>query len=210
MKKQFLVSPHFFQSGILLLCLGLLLGYLCADAAPVLLEPSSRAMAVTEDFMEALQSGDLDSAGTMLSGQPRLRFEDAESGFLTALLWDAYTGSLQFAFGEELTPTDSGCCRTVTVTALDISALMEQLKKEAPALLAEATAAIGEDLAFGEDNHYRQDFVTEVLYRRVQEYLKGACPTVSREYRLEMVLQEDAWQILPSQELLDLICGKIA
>ena len=47
----------------------------------------------------------------------------------------------------------------------------------------------------------------EELYER---YLFLTIPTASREYRLELVLQDDVWKILPNQDLLDLICGKIA
>lgn len=207
MKKT---QSFFTLIGILLLCGGLLLSWFCADASPLLLYPSEDAVDLTEAFTNTLRSGDLDTAGSLLLGQPRLTFEPLPEPSIEALLWTAYIQSLQFTFQDGLSPDNTGCCRSVTVTGLDIPALMQQLKEEAPELLAQEAALIGEDLAFGEDNHYRQDFVMEVLYRSVQERLTGSYPTASREYRLELVLQDDVWKILPNQDLLDLICGKIA
>ena len=194
--------------GAVLLCGSILLCLLCAKASPLMLGTPQNALDVTEAFAQALRAGDPASAGALLSGQPRLTCLPEEDS-MTVLLWDAYTSSLQIEFQEGLTVSDSGCSRNFTVTALDIPALMEQLKEAAPALLAEEAALIGEDFAFGEDNHYRQDFVTEVVYRGTETLLKNSLPTVSREFRLELVMQKNGWQILPDQPLLDLLCGKI-
>lgn len=203
-------SRLFCLLGILLLSGSFLLCLLCKDASPRLLRSPEAAMELTEDFMKALDSGDLDGAGAMLLGQPRLTFEWAGVSSMAVPLWTGYIDSIQFSLQDSLMPTDSGCCRSVRVTALDIPALMQQLKEAAPDLLAQEAAEIGEDQAFGEDNHYRQDFVMEVLYQGVQDLLDGSCPTVSREYTLNLVLQENVWKILPDPALLDLLCGKIA
>lgn len=194
--------------GAVLLCGSILLCLLCAKASPLMLGTPQNALDVTEAFAQALRAGDPASAGALLSGQPRLTFLPEEDS-MTVLLWDAYTNSLQIEFQEGLTVSDSGCSRNFTVTALDIPALMEQLKEAAPALLAEEAARIGEDFAFGADNRYRQEFVTEVLYRGTQDILKGEPPILSRDCTLELVMQEGCWQILPDPLLLDLLCGKI-
>lgn len=199
-----------FLPGLLLLCLGLLLSWTCANASPRLLFPSEEALTLPEDFFHSFAAGDPEAAGSMLVGQPRLTFRQPEDSPMSDLLWDAYLDSLRFEFQEGLTVTDSGLSRNVTVTGLDIPALMEQLKKAAPSLLAREAAAIGEDQAFGKDNHYRQDFVTDTLYRGTRNLLKGTVPTATREYRLEMVRRDGTWQILPDQALLDLLCGTIA
>ena len=210
MKRKISASTLFFLLGTLLLCGSLLLSFLCADASPRLLRPSEAALRRTEDFMHAVGAGDPDAAGAMLLGQPRLTLEWSEASSMTTSLWAAYTHSIRYAFQDTLTPTDSGCCRSVTVTALDIPALMAQLKESAPELLAREALRIGEDFAFDEDDRYRQDFVMEVLEQGLEDLLKGSYPTVSREYSLELVFQEDTWWILPGQDLLDLLCGKLS
>ena len=210
MKRKFSASTLFFLLGILLLCGGLLLSWLCADASPLLLQPSDTALQRTEDFMNALDAGDLDAAGSMLLGQPQLTMDWPEVSSMTIALWVAYIDSIRFEFQSTLLPTDSGCCRSVTVTALDIPALMAQLNDAAPELLAQEALRIGEDFAFDEDDHYRQEFVMEVLHQGTEALLSGQYPTVSRTYTLELVLQEKTWWILPSQDLMDLICGNIS
>ena len=196
--------------GVVLLCGGLLLSWLCADASPLLLYPSEAALQRTEDFMNALEAGDLDTAGSILLEQPRLSAEWSEASPITTTLWLAYIDCFRFEFQNTLTPTDSGCCRCVTVTALDIPALMQQLNEAAPELLAQEALRIGEEFAFDENDHYHQSFVMEVLRQSLEAFLNGSYPTVSREYTLELVLQKDTWWILPSQDLMDLICGNIS
>ncbi len=210
MNRTRTVSILFSLLGILLLIGGLLLCWFCTGSSPLLLQPSENAIALTESFTESLRSGDTEASGSMLLGQPRLAFDPPPESSITALLWYAYTDSLQFSFQDSLSSSKSGCCRTVTVTGLDIPALMQRLKEAAPELLAQETALIGEDLVFGKDNHYRQDVVSDVLYRGVQQLLSGPYPIATREYQLELVLQDNVWKIMPNQDLLDLICGKIA
>ena len=146
----------------------------------------------------------------MLLDQPRLTFEPEEASPLVNALWMAYTGSIRAEFRSTLAPSDTGCRREVTVTALDISGLMAQLKADAPALLAAEALAIGEDLAFGEDNHYRPEFATDVLQRAVADMLTRPEFITTRHLTLELQLQDGVWRILPSRKLLDLLCGKIA
>ena len=198
-----------FFFGTLLLCTGVVLSFCFRGSTPLTTKPSPAALAVTEDFLDAVRAGDLESAGAMLLDQPRLTFEPAEESPLANVLWPAYTGSIRAEFRSSLTPSDTGCRREVAVTVLNIPALMAQLKEEAPALLAAEALAIGEDLAFGEDNHYRLEFATEVLQRSLEEMLARPEFLTTSQLTLDLELQDGVWRILPSQKLLDLLCGKI-
>ena len=73
-----------FLPGILLLCLGLLLGWTCANASPRLLFPSEEALTLPEDFFHSFAAGAPEAAGSMLVGQPRLTFLQPEGPPLSA------------------------------------------------------------------------------------------------------------------------------
>lgn len=210
MKTTRTVSILFSLLGVLLLIGGLLLCWFCAGSSPLLLHPSENAVTLTETFMESLRSGDPEAAGSMLLGQPRLSFEPFAESSIAALMWDAYTDSLQFTFQDGLSPCESGCCRKVTVTGLDLPALIQKLKAEIPSLLARAASSRSNREVFDASGYYRQDFILDVLFQKIQSIPSGQYPTATREYQLELVLQAGDWKIRPNQDILNLICGKIA
>ena len=107
-------------------------------------------------------------------------------------------------------PCESGCCRKVTVTGLDIPALIQKLKTEIPSLLARAASSRSNREVFDASGYYRQDFILDVLFQKIQSIPSGQYPTATREYQLELVLQAGDWKIRPNQDILNLICGKIA
>lgn len=209
MRKPNVSALLFGLLGILLTAGAVLLGFRGQQIPVLLLKPSEEAAQLTVDFMDAVSAGDFEDASSLMLGQPRLDTSAEAETELSRLLWDGFSGSIFYEFRSGLYASDSGCCRDVAVTALDVSAVMDRLEQSAQSLLALEAAVSDQDAVFEEDGSYREEFVMNVLYGTVSELLTQGDVSATREITLELVWHEGRWWILPRQKLLDLFCGNL-
>lgn len=206
MKKTQLLSRLFAVLGAVLLLGTAALSFLSLEAPARVVTVSGEAREQTEDFMEALAAGDYAAAGSCMMGKTELTSEFAADSQLSALLWDAYTNQIRYAFAGDVYVTDTGYCRDVTITTLDIPAMMEVLKEQFPAALAQKAGAAEAGLVYNEDGSYREEFVMEALTESAAR-LVPQCSTRQWEITLQLTHRDGRWWILPEQSLMDMLAG---
>lgn len=211
MKTAKFFSVFFALLSVVLIVGTVALSFRSLDAPVKLLTSSENAETLAEDFMEAICRGDYSAAGSMMYGQPDLGTDRESAYAFGTILWDAFTDSLSYEFSGECYATDSGIARDVTITALDISAVMDPLKESTQTLLQKRAAA-EEDLSkvYDENNNYQEAFVMDVLCDAVSQVLAENNYLTSWKVTLKLVYRDGQCWIMPEQALICAISGGIA
>jgi len=168
---------------LLLIASMIALTFLSMDADPIVVLQPKGARSCAEGFLNAVSEGDLTAAKQYLSGAADLRTPQGGSAAAQALWNGFYSG-----FRYTLAPGMSAAGMTVTLEA-DITC--------APA------AAVLDSLKAGSQAYSDET----VLIAAVEEALRSESRTVTMTVRL--IRENGRWQIVPSQQLLDLITGQV-
>lgn len=211
MKISKFFSGVFAVLGTVLLVGTVVLCLISLDAEPRLAEVPEAAREGAIAVVDALCQGDFSAAGSMMYGQPDLGADREPADAAGALIWDAFVGSLSYTLSREPSVEDSGVVWTVTVDALDISAVTASLEERAQALLRQR-AETAEDAAalYDAENNFREDVVEEALLEAVAQALSEDAETVSREGTLKMIQRDGRWWAVPDQALLQAVSGGVA
>jgi len=207
MKIAKILSILFALLAVLLLAGTVALSVTALDAPARLIMVSGDARDLTEQFMEALSRNDYAAAQTMLQGSPDLEADREPETALGSLLWDAYRESISYEFSGGCYVLDSAIVRDVTVTALDIPALMAVLKERSPELLQQAVEQGDPEEIYDGNDDFREAFVMQVLFDGTADLLEETVPTASRTITLKLSCREGEWRILPEQSLLAVLSG---
>lgn len=211
MKTAKLFSRVFALLGALLLAGTAALSFLSRNAPVRLLASADGAAAQTEALMETLSQGDFASAGDLMYGQPRLDTDREFSSAFSAALWEAFTGSISYEFSGECYAADSGVSRDVTITALDISAMMPVLEERHQKLLKQqALSESDRSKIYDSDGSYQEAFVMDVLAEAAGQVLAENEFRTSWDITLNLVCQDGQWWILPDQALMKVLSGGMA
>lgn len=191
--------------GTIVLCLFSL------DAPVEMIGMPKEAMACAEEMMDALAEGDFASAAQRMYGQPELGAEGIPSDAMAAQVWEAFLESISYEFVGVCYAEDSGIYRDVSITALDIQAVMESLPNRVSALAAQKMEA-AEDMEalYDESGHFRPELVQEVLQEALDQALEDTASTVSYDATLKMIHRDGKWWVVPDQALLQAISGGVA
>lgn len=211
MKQSNPISWLFAAAGALLAVLTVVLSLTCLNADPILVTVPEDAEQRASALMIALSRGEYDEAEKMLYGNPNLGVDREAADEVGILIWDAFVSSIDYEFSGDFYATDSGIARNVSITALELASVTENLGQRSQALL-ERRVANAEDVSqvYDENNDYREDFVMNVLYDAAYQSLQEDARYVSREVTLNLVYRQGKWWVMPSQELLSAISGGTA
>lgn len=197
--------------GIAILVFTLVLCLVSLDAETVLLTPPGEALGRAEAMMDAVAAGDYAAAGQLMYGKPDLGVDREPADAVGKLVWDAFIGSISYEFVGDCYATDSGISQNVSVTALDITSLMGNLKTRVNTLLNERIAQATEmSQLYDEENNFREDMVEEVLQEAVTAALAEDAQNVTREVTLSIAYREGQWWVVPDAALLSAISGGVA
>lgn len=211
MKRSNLLSGIFAAAGILLALIAVILSLTNLKASPVLAAVPEDAAACSDAIMSALARGDFAKAEKLLYGTPDLGVDRKASDEVGELIWDAFVDSIEYEFTGDFYATDSGIARDVTITALELASVTENMGQRSTALL-ERRVANAEDVSqvYDENNEYREDFVMNVLFDAVYQSLQEDARYVSQDVTLNLVYQQGKWWVMPDQEFLAVISGGTA
>lgn len=210
MKHGGFLRCFLFLLGLCIMAFAVVLSLCSLDAPARLLGRATAAEHRCDQWAQAVAEGDYAAIGDTLYGQPELD-SGRESGYAVGeVLWDAFRSSLSCEFAGECYATQSGVARDVTVTALDISAVMAPLKQRFDGMLRQrAEDAEDPDTVYDANNDYREDFVMSTLCDAVQSVLAEGDYLVSRTLTLNLVYEDGQWWILPEQDMINLLSGKV-
>jgi len=171
----------------------------------------SKVVTAAEEVLNCARTGDWESLGKILYGDPSLGEAPNRDSSVQNMIWYSYLESLQYSISESPNVTEAGVSLNVTINCLDISAVMDSLKETAPATMArKASQTDDESLIYDESHNYRDTFVTEVLRDATAQILQAEPQTTEREVTLQFVRSDGQWQAVPNDELLGLLTGFVS
>jgi len=196
-------------------CIGaaLLIGsmgfFLLSQDAPVrVLELPQEAVACSDQFAQALNDGDLEAAAQLIYGQPDLGISTVPADPESAMVWEAFHGSISFAFTGKCYVSGSNLARNASVTTLDVERVLEKLPERTQSLMNQRIASATDMTEiYDEENHFREELVTQILHQALQQALTQDAGMVTREVTLKLVSQDGSWWVVPDQALLQALSG---
>lgn len=193
--------------GAFMLVLSAVLAFSNRNAPARLLTTPTQAESHTQQVMNAMVQGELSTLGTLLYGQPQLDDLPEFDNPVIAVLWDGYWESLSYTFQGDCYACDTGLRRDVTVTALDICALLPQVEAQYQALLPQLAAQAEAETAFHADGGYREDFVLSVLEEAAREAMAQQQPQQSWNLTLNLLFRDGRWWVQADAALMELLSG---
>lgn len=196
----------------MVLSLCVLITVICGlNNPPKFLANPANVIKAAEEVLDCAHSGDLDALEQMLYGTPSLGDAPTMDDSAQSVIWYAYKESIQYSLSDTPEATDTGVSLDAKITCLDISAVMDALKTVAPALMAEkANQTDNEDEIYDESHNYRESFVSGILQEATTLILQNQPQTMEQEMTLQFVRQDGKWQIVPTEELVQLLTGFVS
>lgn len=191
------------------LILAAVAGYnLYGNTPLMLLTPMDHPEKQTQTLMEAVCKGDYSAAEDVLYGHPKLVWNPDQASQLGSVLWDAFDDSISYEFSGGCYATSSGIFRDVTVTALDIPALIPRIQARFQQLLPQRSTEYQKlSDVLDENGNYHESFVMGVLLEAAEQVLQEGNSFSSWSLTLELVRQDGRWLVVPSQQLVSIMSG---
>lgn len=181
------------------------------DAQAALKEVPREAQVCAQELVDAIGSGDLTVAAAKLYGQPDFGAAGTPGDAAAGAVWAAFLDSVSCEFSGNYYATDSGIARKVTVTALNIPSVMENVSSRASALLTQRVNAATEmSELYDENNDFRADLVAEVMAQALDQAMAEDAKTFTREVTLNLTCQDGQWWVVPDGALMQVLSGGLA
>ena len=211
MKRTIITSIAFAAAGLTLAAVAVALSLTRLWAAPVLISVPEDAAQCAQDLMDAVSRGDYEAAGELFYGTPDLGADRQPADEVGQMIWKAYEKSFSYEFVGEFYATDTGVARDVSITALELASVTENLKQRSQDLL-ERRMEKADDVSqiYDENNEYREDFVMNVLFDAVYQSLQEDTRLATETVTLNLVYRRGQWWVMPDASLLSAISGGIA
>ena len=166
------------------------------------------AVSVSENFVRALNEGNLETAAQLIYGQPDLGISGVLENPETAFVWEAFCNSITVELNGEWQVEQSALVQSGTITNMDVFDVLARLPKVVQSLLDQRVAG-AENLSeiYDEQNNYREELVQEILQEALRQTLSQNGATVTREVTLKLINRDGVWWIVPDQALLQALSG---
>lgn len=210
MKKHLLIFSRLF--ALLAGCLGAGAIALCVtqrNTVPRILGSTPQAALCAQDFLNALNAGDFQSASKFLYGCPELCPDASQTVEAGKLIWNAFASNLECSCTGECYPADKGAQMDATVLALDLPAVLQSMEQSAPQLL-ESTISRTKKMSdvYDDAHNYREDFLQSVIRSCAEAALENAVPS-RWNLPLTLVHSGGRWWVLADEALLSVLSGGI-
>ena len=205
-----LLSVIFVIVGIAAALVAVKLSLSNKDADPVLLAPPEEAKHQVVAMMDAVCSGDFNTASTYMQGQPDLGVDRDPSDPVGVMIWEALCDSISYELVGDCYANEEGLAQDLTISYMDITSVTAVLKDRAQTMLEQRVEEAEDmDEVFDKDLQYREDFVMDVLYDAAAKALKEDATTTTINLTVKMNYQNEKWWIIADRDLLDAISGGI-
>lgn len=210
MNYKKMLSGLFGLLGLALAATGLMLCFRSVDVPARIFELDAAAPERTEAWMEAVCAGDYETAGQMMYGQPELEPGMDEDDPVSVLFWEAGVDRLSYEFLGDCYPTRTGIARDVKIIMLDLPRVMELLRPRTEAVMEQRIEEWEYlDGVYDENNNYQDSFVMDSLREAAEVLLNEGRFITSRELTLNLIYEDGQWWVLPEQDLINTLSGKI-
>lgn len=180
MRRSKQISGLFGIAGGLILLAGILACFWFQSDLSQMGAMPQEAVAVARQWQEAISRADLETAETLIYGQPQLAGKLSDQTITGSLIWESFLESLSCKADSVCVQTASGVTQNVTITTLDIPALWADAEERLQYLAEQAPQA---DAA-------------ELMMQAVRAALQEKDRTVSRKVTLNLCLRDGSWWII--------------
>lgn len=171
-------------------------------------ELPQEAVAVSEAFSQALNTGDLEAAARLIYGQPDLGVSEVPEDRDAALVWETFLNNIVFEYSGTCYPEQASLARKGSITTLDMTAVLGKLPERTQSLLDRKIASARElSEIYDENNDFREELVSEILQEALRECLNQDARPVTREVTIKLVKRDGRWWVVPHQNLLQILTG---
>lgn len=173
-----------------------------------ILELPREAVAVSENFAQALNAGDLEAAAKLMYGQPDLGVGSLPETQEGALIWEAFCSSIAFEMADEWAVEQSTLVKTGSITTMDVHRVFAEMPQLVQSGMDQRIAA-AEDLSdiYDEQNEFRAELVEAVLEEALQQALRQEDQPLTREVTMKLISRDGSWWVVPDQNLLQILTG---
>lgn len=210
MKASKVFSFIFGILGTALMLLTVFLSVTALDGEVGVSQVPAEATACTQQLMVALADGDYTTAEEILYGDSRLGDPREASTELGKQVWRAFADSFVYSFSGPCYTTEKGLSRDVTITTMDITSVFGSLRSHGKRILEEKEADAEEtgnlELVY-QDGKILDSVMEQIERTAVMQALAEDAGTITTTVTLELVIEDGAWKIVPSAELLKAVSG---
>lgn len=183
--------------------MGIFAAFYQPDAQSVMLVQPRQAYDRAEDFLSALEAGQLEQAGSYLLGQPSLGADSMPEDAPGQVIWEGFVSSFSCDISGDCYSSDSGVSLDVTITSLDLDSATASIGSRTQVLLQQRLDnAQTMDELYDASGNYLDSLLEQVLTQAAREALAQDGTPVTRSLTLSLVYREEQWWILPQEELL--------
>lgn len=195
--------------GFLSIIAGIIAVFWGLQAEPVILREPEKGKQCAEEFLQAINDGNLAEAADYLPDPSALGKVPEDADPIAALIWDTYRTQLDAELVSGLYTTADGLCMDMELTALDVDDVVEKIGTLAVERMQERVAAASDmSELYGDDGQYRPELVDDVLQQAALETLMCDLPTVTTGITLHLTQSGEAWKVIPDQALIDALTGR--
>lgn len=208
MKEHKTASVLFGLAGAGLIAATVLFCVLSIGKPPVLLSQPHAAAEQAEKFMAAVCRDDFTAAQQLLLGTPSLGSGEGHRDGVSAVIWDAYIGSIEYSFPGGCYASDNGIALDMHLRCLNISSITGSLRERSQTILDERAATEDKSTVYDANNNYREVFVMEALCDAAEQAIREDAAFDEQDLTLHMAYQDGQWWIMPEQALLGAVSGE--
>ncbi len=185
--------------------------FLCLQSLnkePVLVKTPVSATAQVESMMRAVCKNDFESASALIYGTPDLGADRDYEDPVTATIWNAFIGSIEYEMVGDCFATNAGVAQKIHLKYLDIAGATGTLQARARALLEQRIneAEDMEDI-YDENNEFRQDFLDAVVEDAVKETVAQDATYLETDLTVNLAYTEGKWWIVADDALVRFLSG---
>jgi len=172
----------------LLMSLAVLLVVLNGLSGQMWITDSQGIPVAADAVMNCIQTGNWDHLQTLVADNPELFPSTGEEGSVDHMIWTAYQQSLQWHCADEFQIRGSHIEQNLTVSCLDISALIREMTEIHPELPSDLSEE-------------------QALLAAAEQILKSDMPIMSKTITLTFTREAGQWKMIPNNSLLALLSG---
>lgn len=211
MKVAKFFSVIFAAVGIVLMLASCVICFASLNTPVKVFEYPEDVAVCYDRLAEAVQAGDYATMEQLFYGSPQLGAQITPEDPYSAMVWEAFRGSMQLTYTEKAYLSDSDFVRDATLSVLDIASVTGKLESTVQTVLHNITVAAEDPTVLYDANgSYRADVVENALQQALDQLLTQDAPYVTVHTAVKLIRRDGRWWVLPDQTFLKTISGLAA
>lgn len=210
-RKKHRIKSGWAIAGIALACIAMLLSIIGSAVGTMVAKPTGDPQQVAVNFMDAVVSGDYDSAYSHLKGYSSLGLENQPSDELGALMYDALKQSYSYQISGSYLVDQLQARQQIQFSYLNLPAMSDDIKEQTLVELEKVVKRHSKSELYDENNNYYPEITDEAYSAAVKSVLNHAEDYYeSAGIQLQLEYSDGNWWVIPAEGLLKALSGGTA